>query len=71
MERKKMDAAMGAAMDAVGRLHLYLLRFLTGTLTIFLILTPPVGIWMISQMRRFGNIHNVTLQYLKRKLLFF
>jgi|InofroStandDraft_1065614.scaffolds.fasta_scaffold24225_3 Predicted acetyltransferases and hydrolases with the alpha/beta hydrolase fold len=54
MERKKMDAAMGAAMDAVGRLHLYLLRFLTGTLTIFLILTPPVGIWMISQMRRFG-----------------
>lgn len=54
MNRKKLDAAMGTAMDVAGRLHLLLLRFLTGILTIFLVLVPLSGFWMAWQMRRLG-----------------
>ena len=50
MGRKKWEAAL----DTAGRLHLLLLRFLAGILTLFLILTPLSGIWVISQMRKYG-----------------
>ncbi len=39
-------------LDAAGRLHLWLLRVLTGILSVFLVLTPVSGLWMLSQMRR-------------------
>ena len=41
-------------LDAAGRLHLLLLRALTGILGAFLIFTPISGLWMISQMRRYS-----------------
>ncbi len=41
-------------LDAAGRLHLLLLRALTGILGVFLIFTPMSGLWMISQMRRYS-----------------
>lgn len=41
-------------LDAAGRLHLLLLRALTGILAVFLLLTPLSGLWMISRMRRYS-----------------
>lgn len=54
MKKDKWKEAADAAMDAAGRLHLLLLRFLTAGLTIFLICVPVTGIWMISNMRRYS-----------------
>ena len=34
-------------LDAAGRLHLWLLRVLTGILSVFLVLTPVSGLWML------------------------
>lgn len=49
---------MAAAKDTAGRLHLLLLRLLTGALTVFLLLVPVSGVWMLSQMKRFSILHD-------------
>lgn len=54
MERRKMEKAMESARESVSRLHLFLLRFLTGVLTVFLFLVPLSGIWIISQMKTYS-----------------
>lgn len=54
MERRKMEKAMESARESVSRLHLFLLRFLTGMLTVFLFLVPLSGIWIISQMKTYS-----------------
>lgn len=54
MEREKIDKAMESARESVSRLHLLLLRLLAGVLTVFLLLVPVSGIWMLSQMRRYA-----------------
>lgn len=65
MNRKKLEEAVEGAMDVAGRLHLALLRFLTGSLTLFLILVPAAGVWTVSLMRKysafkdfFGYLHH-------------
>lgn len=45
-------------MENAGRLHLLFLRLLTGILSLFLVLVPLSGIWMISQMRHFAVFHD-------------
>ena len=42
------------AVDTVGKLHLWLLKFLTGALTLFLWLLLGSGIWMVNRMIRFS-----------------
>lgn len=54
MKKDRWEKAASAAVDVAGRCHLLLLRFLTAALTVFLILVPLTGIWMISNMRRFS-----------------
>ena len=49
-----MEKAMESARESVSRLHLFLLRFLTGVLTVFLFLVPLSGIWIISQMKTYS-----------------
>lgn len=58
MEREKIDKAMESARESVSRLHLLLLRLLAGVLTVFLLLVPVSGIWMLSQMRRYAIFHD-------------
>lgn len=45
-------------MDTVSRLHLFVLKVLTGALTLFLCLTAGSGIWMINRMMRYSIFHN-------------
>ncbi|MCI8660135.1 MAG: triacylglycerol lipase [Lachnospiraceae bacterium] len=47
MDRKKLDGAVDEVFQAARYMHLILLRFLTGVLTLFLILVPATGGWMI------------------------
>ena len=54
MKKDRWEKAASAAADVAGRFHLLLLRFLTAALTVFLILVPLTGLWMISNMRRFS-----------------
>lgn len=65
MERKRLDEAVDGALYAAGRLHLLLLRFLTGTLTLFLILVPVTGVWMVSLMRKYSVFRDF-FGYLRR-----
>lgn len=54
MKQEKMEKALESARESASRLHLFLLRFLTGVLTVFLVLVPVSGIWMISQMKTYS-----------------
>lgn len=65
MERKRLGEAVDGALYAAGRLHLLLLRFLTGTLTLFLILVPVTGVWMVSLMRKYSVFRDF-FGYLRR-----
>ena len=51
MKQENMEKALESPRESASRLHLFLLRFLTGTLTVFLLLVPVSGFWMISQMK--------------------
>lgn len=48
------------AADTAGRLHLLILRFFTGALTLFLWLVPCSGIWMVNRIIRFSMFRSFT-----------
>ncbi|MCI9181363.1 MAG: triacylglycerol lipase [Lachnospiraceae bacterium] len=54
MKQENMEKALESARESASRLHLFLLRFLTGMLTVFLLLVPVSGFWMISQMKTYS-----------------
>lgn len=58
MERKKLEQRAEQAADVAGRLHLLILRILTGVLTFFLWSVPISGIWMLRQMRGYHLIQD-------------